>query len=565
MKNILVVGYPKSGNTWTARLLAEVIGCPSAGFLGEPKNPQSPNDGSDRVSDYRVFKAHHSYRQLKRTGIPVEKIIYVIRDPRDIAVSGAFFFDQENSENALQAITPAFFEKMVNALCFGGSYAWCALPWVHHLVGYLNGKPEVCTVRYEDLLTDGESELQRILEFLGVKASLIKIRSAIKNHSFDRAKQSAISANQKSLDRLMRRGVHGEYTQYLSQSQIDQIESHCRWGMVKHQYLKASENQNEAWLRAEVLRISSTPSKAKRYLLCRPRGGLNDMLCQIEKCCRYAETTNRVVIVDTVFDGALEFGDHLANYFKSRQSKLKLALDEPLYSELLSCTVFPKELTGRINTYQAVRNNRVGRLDLAGEPLTFDFDKNYKESVLVHQQWGGGDASIWALLRMQLRPSLSDELKKRIRSISSSYLGVHIRHTDYRSDYKSVLHEVESLRPEHIFLATDSEEVLNDFRQSLKYGVVHSFAAELSKSRTPLHHSLQVSAQKRYIRNRDAILDLIMLGLSSRLVVGHLKPDPSRRFNPTLSGFSRLAKNLNANKIVLKLLLQRDDIHFGLR
>lgn len=38
-----------------------------------------------------------------------------------------------------------------------------------------------------------------------------------------------------------------------------------------------------------------------RYLLCRPRGGINDTLNQIELCWRYARSYNRILVVDTEY------------------------------------------------------------------------------------------------------------------------------------------------------------------------------------------------------------------------------------------------------------------------
>ena len=38
-----------------------------------------------------------------------------------------------------------------------------------------------------------------------------------------------------------------------------------------------------------------------KYLLCRPRGGLNDTLNQIELCWRYSEIYNRILIIDTEY------------------------------------------------------------------------------------------------------------------------------------------------------------------------------------------------------------------------------------------------------------------------
>ena len=37
MKNIIVVGYPKSGCTWATRLVAELVGCPVGGFWQSDK------------------------------------------------------------------------------------------------------------------------------------------------------------------------------------------------------------------------------------------------------------------------------------------------------------------------------------------------------------------------------------------------------------------------------------------------------------------------------------------------------------------------------------------------
>ncbi|MEY3069700.1 MAG: hypothetical protein RLZZ456_1399 [Pseudomonadota bacterium] len=52
---------------------------------------------------------------------------------------------------------------------------------------------------------------------------------------------------------------------------------------------------------------------SERYLLCRPEGGFNDMLCQIELCWHYAEANGRTLIVDSAVTG---FGDDFATYLR---------------------------------------------------------------------------------------------------------------------------------------------------------------------------------------------------------------------------------------------------------
>jgi hypothetical protein len=50
-----------------------------------------------------------------------------------------------------------------------------------------------------------------------------------------------------------------------------------------------------------------------RFVLCMPAGGLNDVLCQIEKCWRYAERHGRKLVIDTAKTGLLDSFDQ---YFK---------------------------------------------------------------------------------------------------------------------------------------------------------------------------------------------------------------------------------------------------------
>lgn len=50
-QEVLVVGYPKSGNTWLTRLVAELISCPVKRFFGQPGNPEIAIEGSNHQSN----------------------------------------------------------------------------------------------------------------------------------------------------------------------------------------------------------------------------------------------------------------------------------------------------------------------------------------------------------------------------------------------------------------------------------------------------------------------------------------------------------------------------------
>ena len=69
------------------------------------------------------------------------------------------------------------------------------------------------------------------------------------------------------------------------------------------------------------------------------------------------------------------------------------------------------------------------------------------------------------------------------------YLGVHIRHTDYRSDYHPVIGRIAAAPVAKVFLATDNQHILDEFRASLPGKQIFSFAEELSVDGTPIHLS----------------------------------------------------------------------------
>jgi hypothetical protein len=303
----------------------------------------------------------------------------------------------------------------------------------------------------------------------------------------------------------------------------------------------------------------------KKYLLCRPQGGLNDMLCQIEKCCRYAEKTGRLVIVDTNYKHSENFNAEFGLFFKSRQSKLLISSSD-LSIDLEQIDVYPESLKGKINSYQtAVKVPFEPFKELSSnEPITFDFTKNYKQSLVVHHQGGGGNVSIYALLRLKVTEAIKEALIKRLTHINGSFTAIHVRHTDYLSDYESTLKLLISNPPARLFVATDNQNVLNEIVDKLPNTKVFSFSTNLSKDGKPIHNQKTSNEKLNYSRNMDAILDLLTLGLASNLIICKISTGIDVNRKPTYSGFSLLAKQLWENKIILNHLLKPTKIRFGL-
>ena len=90
MKKIIIVGYPKSGNSWLTRLVAQLLDCPAKGFLYHEK-PEMVTEGLQRDSAYVCYKSHHQWHELKQEDQQA-KIICITRDPRDVSLSGRSYF-----------------------------------------------------------------------------------------------------------------------------------------------------------------------------------------------------------------------------------------------------------------------------------------------------------------------------------------------------------------------------------------------------------------------------------------------------------------------------------------
>ena len=300
-------------------------------------------------------------------------------------------------------------------------------------------------------------------------------------------------------------------------------------------------------------------------MLCRPQGGLNDILSQIEACRQYAETFNRTLIVDTAYEGSSTFHDDLRNYVQSRDPRIVPGLNRARFP-IEAMTVAPGWLRGRIDSYRAeLRHDaqesaRLGRSARTwqdvetGQALSFDFSRDHDEQLLVHHQMGGRNDSVVALARMRLRPALASELKRRLDLIGGPYTAIHVRHTDYRSLYERRLAKLQASPPAKLFVATDNAYVLGEFRAALGANRVFSFA-RLPGGGKPLHTE-RLDSEATFERNCDAFLDLLMLALSTTFI--RVRLDEKHPF----SGYTLLALCLFKAPNAVRDIVGRTDIDY---
>ncbi|MEN0000497.1 MAG: hypothetical protein AAF940_06395 [Pseudomonadota bacterium] len=323
----------------------------------------------------------------------------------------------------------------------------------------------------------------------------------------------------------------------------------------------------------------------QKYLICMPRGGFNDTLCQIEKCWAYAERWNRKLYIDPELSGLFGFLWDLFEeqpiktpnrknlLVKERSEVLDIAPEGTLLRELLlahhahSTKEFANDDTGRHQKSQREYWQR----------QSFDFFKDHDDQFLLHMSYGGGTESRGFINRVRLRDDVAELIEARLAQLPEDYVSVHVRCTDMKSNYKHFIASLkESLTGKNALVCSDNQLVVDYAKSALTGTQVHTTESERSKTGKAIHGEMRrigVGKSTRYGAMLDLITDLVALGGGAEIHVAptypHLRGNTlskavkkARRaigFDRTVhvSGFSELAQYLTENKDVLARFMGR--------
>jgi Sulfotransferase domain len=181
-----LVSYPRSGNTWTRFLIANLLHPETAvGFANieslVPDTAALSSRTLKRVPRPRVLKSHQYFDPR------YPKVLYVVRDPRDVALSYYQFHRKygfvKDNYPIEEFVADFVGGRLVSA--DWGTWAENVASWVYTR----RQRPAFMLVRYEDLKRNTERELGRIAHFLGVAPDPKLLARAIQQSSADRMRE----------------------------------------------------------------------------------------------------------------------------------------------------------------------------------------------------------------------------------------------------------------------------------------------------------------------------------------------------------------------------------------
>jgi len=177
--DVFIVSYPKSGNTWARFLIGNLAHDEPVTFANVEALVPSIYVHPDRVLRRlpRILKSHECFDPRYR------KVIYIARDPRDVAVSyyhHCIKMRWLSDQCSLDEFVPRFMapEFEIN---FG--------TWSDHLMSWLGTRRDsdnFLFLRYEDLIEEPQRELAAVAALLNVDAAPQRLQRAIALSSADR-------------------------------------------------------------------------------------------------------------------------------------------------------------------------------------------------------------------------------------------------------------------------------------------------------------------------------------------------------------------------------------------
>uniref|UniRef100_A0A8C3CFW9 Sulfotransferase n=1 Tax=Cairina moschata TaxID=8855 RepID=A0A8C3CFW9_CAIMO len=230
--DVFNVTYPKSGTVWMTEILSLIRsrGHPSWSqtILNSDRMPWfSTRLGLEAALSYpspRLLTCHLPRHIFPKSfSHSTAKVIYTLRDPRDVVVSYYYFSKMSNPIKPWQDLTHAPAAFCLPSVPHGS--------WFEHVQGWMEMKDQenFFFITYEELKQDLQGSVRRICQFLGQDLDDAAVSSVVRNASFSAMRENPMCSSvllpadimDQTKGQFLRKGICGDWRNHFTVTQSE--------------------------------------------------------------------------------------------------------------------------------------------------------------------------------------------------------------------------------------------------------------------------------------------------------------------------------------------------------
>jgi hypothetical protein len=231
--DVFVTIYPRSGTTWTEQMVHLLV---NNGVQGEqrltdavpwletlPHRPNGMIEFLKTLPQRRLFTSHLPYPLMPSLGNTTAKIVYVARNPKDVAIS-TYFHNQ--SKGGYEGTWEEHFQLFLTSDVGCGPYFDHILPWWQASQHTKN----ILFLKYEDMKRDHAGTIAKIASFLDLQADPQLIDTVVSLSSFKSMTSNETTnfnwvPQREGVPTHFRKGDIGDWRNHFSEEQSQQMDS----------------------------------------------------------------------------------------------------------------------------------------------------------------------------------------------------------------------------------------------------------------------------------------------------------------------------------------------------
>lgn len=223
---LFVAGFPKSGSSWFAQMLASLPGfreyapvewATQTSDEWSPVNPLYEDVFFEFRYRLAVVKGHtwateENVHRLRKAGRPY---FITVRDPRDQMISAYWYIRRQPIHWDYEKTNALSLREYITHKLESGEHEREELDWLRD---WLRRKGDLARlVRYEDLLDGAESVMEEVFRHAGMEVSPETVHRIVDAHRFENETGRARGAE--DTDSFARKGVAGEWKEVFTDEQ----------------------------------------------------------------------------------------------------------------------------------------------------------------------------------------------------------------------------------------------------------------------------------------------------------------------------------------------------------